>query len=64
MRGVDWAEERVKAGGWCEEWDGGRRTMATAPSVGQNNEKTMTREQRTMTWIGRTKTENKEKSKS
>lgn len=36
--------------------------MATAPRVGQNNEKTMTREQRTMTWIGRTKTENKEKS--
>lgn len=36
--------------------------MATAPRVGQNNEKTMTREQRTMTWIGRTRTENKEKS--
>lgn len=38
--------------------------MATAPRVGQNNKKTMTREQRTMTWIGRTKTENKEKSES
>lgn len=37
--------------------------MATAPRVGQNNEKTMTREQRTMTWMGRTKRENKERSK-
>lgn len=36
--------------------------MATAPRVGQDNEKTMTREQRTMTWMGRTKGENKEKS--
>lgn len=36
--------------------------MATAPRVGQNNEKTMTREQRTMAWIRRTKGENKERS--
>lgn len=37
--------------------------MATAPRVDQDNEKTMTREQRTMSWMGRTKGENKEKSK-
>ena len=30
--------------------------MASAPRVGQNNEKTMTREQHTITWIERTKT--------
>jgi hypothetical protein len=37
--------------------------MATAPRVGQNNEKTMAREQHTMTGTGRTKTEDKEGSK-
>lgn len=38
--------------------------MATAPRVGQNNGKTMTREQRTMTWKGRTKRERTKKSQS